>query len=85
MVLSLGDKVFVGMKDESKKKIEGIWIRGKVVSQEGAMVLIQIHNSILRMNQSKVRRDHDPWHDVTIPLNPESEVKEEGALDRSYF
>ena len=37
------------------------------------------------MNQSKVRRDHDPWHDVAIPLNPEPEVKEEGAPDRSQF
>ena len=31
------------MKDESKKKAEGIWVRGKVVSQEGAMVLVQVH------------------------------------------
>ena len=52
------DKVFVWMKDESKKKSEGIWVRGKVVSQEGAMV----------------RRDHDPWHDVAVPLDPEPAV-----------
>ena len=84
---SLGDKVFVWMKDESKKKAEGIWVRGKVVSQEGAMVLVQVHKSVLRVNQSKVRRDHDPWHDVAIPLNPEPEVKEESAPDpdRSQF
>ena len=73
------------MKDESKKKAEGIWVRGKVVSQEGAMVLVQVHKSVSRVNQSKVRRDHDPWHDVAIPLNPEPEVKEEGAPDRSQF
>ena len=82
---SLGDKVFVWMRDESKKKAEGIWVRGKVVSQEGAMVLVQVHKSVLRVNQSKVRRDHDPWHDVAIPLNPEPEVKEDGAPDRSQF
>ena len=84
---SLGDKVFVWMNDESKKKAEGIWVRGKVVSQEGAMVLVQVHTSVLRVNQSKVRRDHDPWHDVAIPLNPEPEVKEESAPDpdRSQF
>ena len=82
---SLGDKVFVWVKDESKKKAEGIWVRGKVVSQEGAMVLVQVHKSVLRVNQSKVRRDHDPWHDVAIPLNPEPELKEEGAPDRSQF
>ena len=44
---SPGDKVFVWMKDESKKKPEGIWVRGKVVSQEGAMVLVHIHRSVL--------------------------------------
>ena len=30
------------------------------------MVLVQVHKSVLRVNQSKVRRDHDPWHDVAI-------------------
>ena len=72
---SLGDKVFVWMKDESKKKAEG------------GMVLVQVHKSVLRVNQSKVRRDHDPWHDVAIPLNPEPEAKEESAPDpdRSQF
>ena len=82
---SLGDKVFIWMKDESKKKAEGIWVRGKVVSQEGAMVLVQVPKSVLRVNQSKVRRDHDPWHDVAIPLNPESEVKEDDAPKDSHF
>ena len=60
---SPGDKVFVWVKDDSKKKSEDIGVRGKVVSQEGAMVLVHIHKSVLRVNQPKVRRDHDPWHD----------------------
>ena len=76
---SLGDKVFVWMKDDSKKKAEGMWVRDKVVSQEGAMVLVQVHKSVLKVNQSKVRRDHDPWHDVAIPLNQEPAVKEDDA------
>ena len=63
-----GDRVFVWRKDESKKKSEGIWVRGMVVSQEGAMVLVEVHRAVLRVNQSKVRRDGDPWHDVAIPL-----------------
>ena len=33
-----GDRVFVWHKDESKKKY--VWVRGIVVSQEGAMVLV---------------------------------------------
>ena len=80
-----GDRVFVWHKDESKKKSEGIWVRGVVVSQEGAMVLVEIHKAVLRVNQSKVRRDHDPWHDVAIPLksaedrsSSQEEVRKEG-------
>ena len=65
-----GDHVFVWHKDESKKKSEGVWVRGTVISQEGAMVLVEVHRSVLRVNQSKVRRDGDPWHDVAIPLKP---------------
>ena len=64
-----GDKVFVWMKDESKIKSEGVWVRGKVMGQEGAMVIVHVHQAILRVNQSKIRRDHDPWHDVHIPLD----------------
>ena len=52
-----GDRVFVWHKDESKKKSEGVWVRGTVISQEGAMVLVEVHRSVLRVNQSKVRRD----------------------------
>ena len=63
-----GDRVFVWHKDESKKKSEGVWVRGIVVPQEGAMVLVEVHRAVLRVNQSKVRRDGDPWHDVAIPL-----------------
>ena len=62
-----GDRVFVWRKDESKKKSEGVWVRGIVVSQEGAMVLVEVHRAVLRVNQSKVRCDGDPWHDVAIP------------------
>ena len=82
---SLSDKVFVWMKGESKKKSEGIWVRGKVVSQDGAMVLVQVHKSVLRVKQAKVRRDHDPWRDVAVPLNPEPEVKKDDVPEHSHF
>ena len=32
------------------------------------MVLVELHRAVLRVNQSKVRRDGDPWRDVAIPL-----------------
>ena len=90
---SAGGKVFVWMKDESTKKSEGIRVRGKAVTQEGAMVLVHIHKSVLRVNQLKVRRDHDPWHDVAVPLNPEPAVPEgeeaagsrDGAHEHSHL
>ena len=43
------------------------WIRGTVISQEGAMVNVHVDNAVMRVNQSKVRRDHDEWHDVAVP------------------
>ena len=37
-----GEKVFVWRKDDNKKKSEGVWMRGTVVSQEGALVLVHL-------------------------------------------
>ena len=54
------------------------------MSQEGAMVLVEVHRAVLRVNQSKVRRDHDPWHDVAIPLKSGDDSRRsssEEALD----
>ena len=62
-----GDEVFYWHQDSSKFQDKGKWLRGKVLSQEGAMVHIQTDKSVIRINQSKVRRDHDEWHDVSIP------------------
>ena len=43
------------------------WIRGTVISQEGAMVNVHVDDAVIRVNQSKVRRDHDEWHGVAVP------------------
>ena len=55
------------------------------------MVLVEVHRAVLRVNQSKVRRDGDPWHDVAIPLKPDdsrsseqSEVREDGTRSSSH-
>ena len=34
------------------------------------MVLVQLPTVLPRVNQSKVRRDHDEWHDVQVPGPP---------------
>ena len=81
MVLTLkGEKVLVRRKDGNKKKSEGVWMRSTVVSQEGAMVLFQLPTVLLRMNQSKVRSDHDEWRDVQIPhLEGPPQVEKSGS------
>ena len=79
-----GDEVFYWHQDSSKFKEKGKWIRGKVLSQEGAMVHLHANKAVIRVNQSKVRRDHDEWHDVSIPNLDETkeEIKDEGDLKR---
>ena len=49
----------------------------RVISQNGAIVTVETDKAVLRVNQSKVRRDYDPWHDVPLPRNldkPEKNV-----------
>ena len=79
-----GDEVFYWRQDSGKFKDKGRWIRGKVLSQEGATVHIHTDKAVTRVNQSKVRRDHDEWHDVSIPNLDEAkeEIKDEGELKR---
>ena len=43
------------------------------------MVHIHTDKAVVRINQSKVRRDHDEWHDASIPNLDEKkeEIKED--------
>ena len=61
-----GDEVIYWHQDSSKFKDKGKWIRGKVLSQEGAMVHLPTNKAVIRVNNQKVRRDHDEWHDVFL-------------------
>ena len=68
-----GDKVFVWSAPPNANSIshkalrKERWIRGTVISQEGSMVNVHVDNAVMRINQSKIRRDHDEWHDVAVP------------------
>ena len=68
-----GDKVFVRTSPVSANPIASKawkkerWVRGTVISQEGAMVNVHVDSTVMRVNQSKIRRDHDEWHDVAVP------------------
>ena len=47
------------------------------MQENGAIVTVETDKAVLRVNQSKVRRDYDPWHDVPLPRNlnkPEKDV-----------
>ena len=68
-----GDKVFVWSAPANANSVASnalrkeTWIRGTVISQEGSMVNVHVDNSVMRVNQSKIRRDHDEWLDVAVP------------------
>ena len=68
-----GDKVFVWSSPPNANLIshkalkKERWIRGTVISQEGSMVNVHVDNAVMCVNQSKIRRDHDEWHDVAVP------------------
>ena len=68
-----GDKVFVWSAPANANSIASKafkkerWIRGIVISQEGSLVTVHVDNAVLRINQSKIRCDHDEWHDVAVP------------------
>ena len=49
------------------------------------MVHLHTNKAVIRVNQSKVRRDHGEWHDVSIPNLDEAkeEIKDEGDLSRN--
>ena len=66
---SIGEKIFYWYKDPTKFH-SGRWYRGKVVQNNPPMLGIDNGKEVMRINVSKLRRDHDPWHDchdITIP------------------
>ena len=69
-----GDKVFYWTEDKSKVKsdgkISGKWLKAKVVAIDGSMITIDLGTRIIKVNVSKVRKDHAPLEDVDVPLEP---------------
>jgi hypothetical protein len=68
----VGDKIFYWVQDPNKIK-PGEWVRGKVISQQGAIVGIDTGTTIMRVNQSLLRKDPDVWHDVAVPFEDDIE------------
>ena len=69
-----GDKVYYWTEDKSKIKSDGThggkWIKGKLVSVDGSMLGVDLGTRIVKVNISKVRKDHNPIEDVDVPLDP---------------
>ena len=69
-----GDKIFYWNPNASQIKPHGgrssSWIKGKVISQDGSMITIDLGTRVLKVNSSKIRKDHQPIDDVDIPLEP---------------
>ena len=69
-----GDKVYYWTEDKSKIKSDGShggkWIKGKLVSVDGSMVGVDLGTRIVKVNISKIRKDHNPIEDIDIPLEP---------------
>ena len=70
------DRVFVWIDDKVKYKAVGRWARARVISQNGAIVTVETDKAVHRRNQSKVRRDHSPWHEMPPPRSLEKTDKE---------
>ena len=55
-------------------KAHGQWLKGRISSQMGAICILDIGTNLLRVNQSKLRKAHDDWSDVDVPLEEEAVV-----------
>ena len=84
--LQVKDKVFYWQVDKSKIRSDGskggIWLKGKVISIEGAMVGLDLGTRLIKVNVTKVRKDETflpgkPGIDLLSPEERESLQKEQ--------
>ena len=45
-------------------------LKGKVISQEGNVITIDLGTRVLKVSSSKIRKDHQPIDNVDVPLEP---------------
>ena len=61
----------------------GAWIKGKIVGFSGSMAIIDTGTVIVRVNQTKLRKDYDKMADVPVPLKDEK--SDESSSSSEYF
>ena len=97
--LQVKDKVFYWQEDKSKIRSDGskggIWLEGKVISIEGAMVGLDLGTRLIKVNMTKVRKDETippgkPGIDLLLPEDLAererrllSRLQEEGVIRTS--
>ena len=72
-----GDRVFVWIDDKAKYKAVGRWARARVISQNGAIVTVETEKAVLRVNQSKVRRE--------LPARTEANLEAVNGRSAEFF
>ena len=45
-----------------------------MIAQNGPMVTIDTGRIVVRVNESKVKKDSDEWHDAPVPVKDEDDV-----------
>ena len=79
--LQVKDRVFHWQEDKSKIRSDGskggIWLKGKVISIEGAMIGLDLGTRLIKVNVTKVRKDETippekPGIDLLLPEERES-------------
>ena len=79
---SKGDTVYYWNQDPSKIKRgqkHGTWIKARIVNQEGAMCAIDTGKTILKVNQSKLRKNYE--FDAPDPVLSVWQVESQDSLD----
>ena len=71
-----GDKFFDWTSDQNQQKFKsdashsGNWFMGKIPAAECSMANIDLGTRVIKVNISKLRKDHTPIEDVHVPLDP---------------
>ena len=73
-IYSQGERCFFWVKDPNKIKDRGAWHHGRVLAHIGPMVTIETATAVVKLNQCKVRRNRDEWHDFVLPEELEKAV-----------
>ena len=65
-----------GLRVHQSSRIKDVGFAPQYLDKKELWVQANTGKAVVRVNQSKVRRDHDEWHDVSIPAlddeNPEN-------------